>query len=100
MEADAVHRKRLRKKTVDLTVPKKRGRKKGTKKEGPSVRDRAVKSGLVPKARNAYALFTQSEMQKDEYVGLAWAVCAKKIGGKWKALDEHAKNIFKEKAKQ
>lgn len=64
MEADVVHRKRWRKKTVDLTVPKKIGRKKGTKKEGPSVRDRAVKSGLVPKARRLRLVRTKRNAKR------------------------------------
>ena len=72
----------------DAEVLKKRGRKKGYRKEGPSARDIAVKSGLVPKAKNAYAMFTSDEMKKDRYVGLAWPTCSKQVSKAWKDLGE------------
>ena len=89
-------RRRLNQKTPDV---KKRGRKKGSRKKVPSARDRAVQSGLVPKARTAYALFTKDEMQKSDYTGVAWPVAAKRIAKTWKELGEEGRDKYKKEAK-
>ena len=78
----------------------KRGRKQGSKKDAPTARDRAVKSGLIPKARNCYCLFTKDEMKKDEYAGVPWPVAAKRISQAWKQLDDQGRAMYQQMAKQ
>ena len=65
-------RRRLKKKTP---VP---GRRTGSTKDAPSARDRAIQSGLIPKARNAYALFTRDEMKKRHACRRVMACCFEK----------------------
>ena len=55
---------------------------------------------MVPKARTSYALFTKSEMQKDEYAGLCWPQCAKQLGSKWKSLTVEGKKSFLDQAQK
>ena len=76
------------------------GRKKGSKKEGPSARDHAIMSGLVPKARNAYALFTMDEMRKSEYVGKSWQAHSKQIARAWKELGPEQKATYRDRASE
>ena len=90
-------RKRIRVKTK----PKGRaGRKKGSKKKQPTARDHALSSGLVPKARNAYALFTQDELRKPEYVGKLWPQSSKTIALRWKALTQSELIGYQHRASQ
>ena len=70
----------------------------GSKKKLPTARDNAISSGRVPKARNAYALFTQDETKKGEYIGKDWKECAKIIALRWKALPQSELASYKNRS--
>ena len=90
--------RRLRQKTS--FNQKRPGKKFGVKQKGLTARDQAIQAGMVPKARTSYALFTKSEMQKDEYAGLCWPQCAKQLGSKWKSLTVEGKKSFLDQAQK
>ena len=85
-------RRRLKKKTP---AP---GRRTGSTKDAPSARDRAIQSGLIPTARNDYALFTRDEMKKDTHAGESWPVASKKLSRAWKELSAENKNKYQAEA--
>ena len=90
-------RRRIRVKTTPKPT---RGRKKGSKKDGPTALDDAIKSGLVPKARNAYALFTFDELKKPQYSGKAWPARSKQIASAWKVLPPEQKAVYSGRASE
>lgn len=78
---------------------KRKGRTEGSRNKGSSVRGEAIVSGLVPKARTSFCLFTQDELAKPEYVGVKWQVGIKRIAKLWKKLDDTTKDAYKQKAR-
>jgi len=74
---------------------KRKGRTRGSRNKGSTVRGEAIVSGLVPKARTSFYSFTQEEMAKPEYVGVKWPVGIKRIAKLWKELDDTTKDAYK-----
>ena len=63
-----------------------------------TVRVVAIASGLVPKVRKSFCLFTQAEAKKPEYQRARLVDCIKPIAKQWRELDDATKNAYKQQA--
>ena len=69
---------------------------KPAKKHRKSKNKTAVEE-KVPKAPNAYMLFYQDELKKEDYKGIALQARAKMIGAVWRQMDDDARAPFQER---